>query len=225
MWTGLILILLATFNACNIISRFTRLAGELFGMLITVLFMQEAVKVINKFSLTSHNYFSNIYRWLTLRNALCIARVSLMNLEFPNLKIRTWKHTNTIGSMQMDCFLLFSPLAFFTLPLKAEEQGHGSMDQVFGKCFLNWYFFIYVLVFFGPFAYLLLSLDDHNIGWLRGFIADYGVPCMVLVWTALSYGVPRNLPDRVPRRLTSPLAWGSASSDHWTVIKVLNVMV
>lgn len=38
--------LLAMLNACNIISRFTRIAGELFGMLITVLFIQEAVKVL-----------------------------------------------------------------------------------------------------------------------------------------------------------------------------------
>jgi hypothetical protein len=39
------LFLLATFNASNVISRFTRVAGELFGMLITVLFLQEAIKV------------------------------------------------------------------------------------------------------------------------------------------------------------------------------------
>lgn len=39
------LFLLAIFNASNLISRFTRLAGELFGMLISVLFMQAAAKV------------------------------------------------------------------------------------------------------------------------------------------------------------------------------------
>lgn len=40
------LFLLAIFNACNIICKFTRIAGELFSMLIAVLFIQEAVKVI-----------------------------------------------------------------------------------------------------------------------------------------------------------------------------------
>jgi len=40
------LIVLAIFDACSIISRFTRIAGELFGMLITVLFFQEAIKVL-----------------------------------------------------------------------------------------------------------------------------------------------------------------------------------
>ncbi|CAH1433264.1 unnamed protein product [Lactuca virosa] len=43
-WTTLLLFLLAIFNACAIISRFTRIAGETFGMLISVLFIQEAIK-------------------------------------------------------------------------------------------------------------------------------------------------------------------------------------
>lgn len=61
-------------------------------------------------------------------------------------------------------------------------------------------------------------------GWLRGFIADYGVPLMVVLWTALSYGVPRKIPEGVPRRLFVPLPWESASLYHWTVIKVLNFL-
>jgi hypothetical protein len=53
-----LLFLLAIFNAGNIINRFTRVAEELFGMLISVLFIQEAIKVsyyfvtkINKYDL------------------------------------------------------------------------------------------------------------------------------------------------------------------------------
>lgn len=46
VWTSLLLFLLAIFNACTIITRFTRVAGELFGMLISVLFIQEAIKVL-----------------------------------------------------------------------------------------------------------------------------------------------------------------------------------
>ncbi|KAJ1438272.1 Bicarbonate transporter, C-terminal [Sesbania bispinosa] len=44
VWTALLLILLAVFNACAVITRFTRIAEELFGMLITVLFFQQAIK-------------------------------------------------------------------------------------------------------------------------------------------------------------------------------------
>ncbi|KAJ8560688.1 hypothetical protein K7X08_022548 [Anisodus acutangulus] len=52
------------------------------------------------------------------------------------------------------------------------------------------------------------------------FIADYGVPLVVLVWSALSYSVPSKVPSEVPRRLFSPLPWESASSHHWTVIQL-----
>ncbi|KAJ0090146.1 hypothetical protein Patl1_12783 [Pistacia atlantica] len=52
VWTAILLFLLAIFNACSIITRFTRVAGELFGMLIAVLFIQEAIKgVIGEFSI------------------------------------------------------------------------------------------------------------------------------------------------------------------------------
>lgn len=56
--------------------------------------------------------------------------------------------------------------------------------------------------------------------WFRGFVADYGVPLMVLVWTGMSFAVPSKVPKGVPRRLFCPLPWESASLYHWTVIKV-----
>jgi hypothetical protein len=45
VWTAILLFLLAILGACSIINRFTRVAGELFGLLIAMLFMQEALKV------------------------------------------------------------------------------------------------------------------------------------------------------------------------------------
>ena len=45
MWTALLLFLLAVLGACSIINRFTRVAGELFGLLIAMLFMQQAIRV------------------------------------------------------------------------------------------------------------------------------------------------------------------------------------
>lgn len=61
-----------------------------------------------------------------------------------------------------------------------------------------------------------------SLGSLRSFIADYGVPLMVITWTALSFSVPSKVVSGVPRRLFSPLPWESASSHHWTVIKVIS---
>jgi len=52
-------------------------------------------------------------------------------------------------------------------------------------------------------------------------IADYGVPFLVVVWTVLSFSVPRKIPSEIPRRLVAPLAWESASLYHWTVIRVI----
>jgi len=66
----------------------------------------------------------------------------------------------------------------------------------------------------------LFLILASNSGWLRGFIADYGVPLMVVLWTALSYVVPGKVPDGVPRRLISPLPWEPESLHHWTVVKV-----
>lgn len=47
IWTAVMLFLMAIFNVAAILNKFTRFAGELFGMLITVFFMQEAIKVCN----------------------------------------------------------------------------------------------------------------------------------------------------------------------------------
>ncbi|KAJ6836225.1 putative boron transporter 2 [Iris pallida] len=44
VWTAFLLILLSVLGACSIINRFTRIAGELFGLLIAMLFMQQAIK-------------------------------------------------------------------------------------------------------------------------------------------------------------------------------------
>ncbi|KAI9110193.1 hypothetical protein K1719_018635 [Acacia pycnantha] len=155
VWTALFLFLLAIFNAGVIINRFTRIAGELFGMLITVLFIQEAIKgVVSEFKVpkeedpTSEKYQ---FQWLYANGLLGI--IFTIGLLFSSLKTR-----------------------------KARSWLYGT-------------------------------------GKLRSFIADYGVPLMVVVWTALSFTVPSKLPSGVPRRLFAPLAWESTSLHHWTVIK------
>ncbi|KAI4316291.1 hypothetical protein L6164_024285 [Bauhinia variegata] len=155
VWTSFLLILLAIFNACNVITRFTRIAGELFGMLITVLFFQEAIKgLISEFGIPKD------------KNS------SPEEFQFP------WRYTNGLLA------IIFS----FGLLLSAIKSRRAR----------SW---------------------RYGTGWLRGCIADYGVPMMVLVWTALSYSVPGKVPDAVPRRLYCPLPWESASLYHWTVVK------
>ncbi|KAK8456966.1 hypothetical protein SEVIR_3G105900v4 [Setaria viridis] len=64
-------------------------------------------------------------------------------------------------------------------------------------------------------------LSLYGTGWQRSLIADYGVPLMVILWTALSYSLPSKIPSGVPRRLFTPLPWEPKSLQHWTVAKDL----
>ncbi|XP_020208958.1 probable boron transporter 7 [Cajanus cajan] len=155
VWTAFMLILLAIFNACNVISRFTRIAEELFGMLITVLFFQEAIKgLIGEFGTPkTENPSSEEYQF-------------------------HWRYTNGLLAIIFSFGIIFTSI----MSRRARTWKYGA-------------------------------------GWLRGLIADYGVPMMLVIWTALSYTLPGKVPSAVPRRLICPLPWESASLYHWTVVK------
>ncbi|GAY60065.1 hypothetical protein CUMW_199200 [Citrus unshiu] len=145
VWTALMLFLLAIFNAGDLINRFTRIAGELFGMLIAVLFIQQAIKgMVTEFKIPKDED-SNLDKY-----------------QFQ------WLYTN------------------------------GLLGIIF------------------TFGLVYTALKSRKA---RSFVADYGVPLMVVVWTALSFSVPSKVPSGVPRRLFSPLPWESGSLEHWSVMK------
>ncbi|CAK7356600.1 unnamed protein product [Dovyalis caffra] len=155
VWTALLLSLLAIFNVCAIINRFTRVAGELFGMLIAVLFIQEAIRGM-------------------------VSEFEIPKAEDPKLDKYQfqWLYTNGLLGIIFTFGLLYTALK----SRRARAWWYGT-------------------------------------GWFRSFIADYGVPLMVVAWAALAFSVPSKVPSGVPRKLVSPLPWDSASLDHWTVIK------
>ncbi|KAF3328511.1 boron transporter 4-like protein [Carex littledalei] len=157
IWTALMLFLLSICNASSIISRFTRIAGELFGMLITVLFFQQAIKgIVSEFKVPEgkdENSPMYQFHWLYTNGLFgIILAIGLLYTSLKSRRARAWRYAT---------------------------------------------------------------------GWSRSFVADYGVPLMVLVWTALSYSVPKNVPASVPRRIFSPLPWEASSLQHWTVAKDL----
>ncbi|KAJ4712347.1 Boron transporter [Melia azedarach] len=155
VWTALLLFLLAVLGACSIINRFTRLAGELFGLLIAMLFMQQAIRgAVEEFGKPQR--------------------------ENPNqISLQpSWRFGNGMFALVLFFGLLFTALR----SRKARSWRYGS-------------------------------------GWLRGFIADYGVPLMVLVWTAISYIPVNDVPRGIPRRLVSPNPWSPGAYSNWTVIK------
>ncbi|MBA0612624.1 hypothetical protein Godav_013207 [Gossypium davidsonii] len=155
VWTAILLFLLAILGACSIINRFTRLAGELFGLLIAMLFMQEAIKgLVDEFRIPE--------------------RENPKLLEFQP----SWRFANGMFALVLSFGLLFTALR----SRKARSWRYGS-------------------------------------GSLRGFIADYGVPLMILVWTAVSYIPARSTPKGIPRRLFSPNPWSPGAYENWTVMK------
>lgn len=155
VWTAFLLFLLAILGACSIINRFTRVAGELFGLLIAMLFMQQAIKgLVDEFRIPQ--------------------RENPKALEF-NL---SWRFGNGMFALVLSFGLLLTALR----SRKARSWRYGT-------------------------------------GWLRGLIADYGVPLMVLVWTGVSYIPSGSVPKGIPRRLFSPNPWSPGAYENWTVIK------
>ncbi|XP_011028552.1 PREDICTED: probable boron transporter 2 [Populus euphratica] len=155
VWTAVLLFLLAVLGACSIINRFTRVAGELFGLLIAMLFMQQAIRgVVEEFRIPQRE-----------------------NLKQTALQ-PSWRFGNGMFALVLSFGLLLTALR----SRKARSWRYGT-------------------------------------GWLRGFIADYGVPLMVLVWTAISYIPVNNVPRGIPRRLFSPNPWSAGAYSNWTVIK------
>ncbi|KAG6633119.1 hypothetical protein CIPAW_12G027000 [Carya illinoinensis] len=160
VWTALLLFLLAILGACSIINRFTRLAGELFGLLIAMLFMQQAIRGL-------------------------VEEFGIPQRENPNQTAfqLSWRFGNGMFALVLSFGLLLTALS----SRKARSWRYGT-------------------------------------GWLRGFIADYGVPLMVLVWTGVSYIPVNDVPRGIPRRLFSPNPWSPGAYSNWTVIKdMLNV--
>ncbi|XWS60737.1 hypothetical protein CRYUN_Cryun07bG0061400 [Craigia yunnanensis] len=155
VWTALLLFLLAILGACSIINRFTRIAGELFGLLIAMLFMQQAIRgVVEEFGIPQR--------------------------ENPEQKALqpSWRFGNGMFALVLSFGLFLTALR----SRKARSWRYGT-------------------------------------GWLQGFIADYGVPFMVLVWTAVSYIPVNDVPRGIPRRLFSPNPWSPGAYSNWTVIK------
>ncbi|CAM8972665.1 hypothetical protein QQ045_029854 [Rhodiola kirilowii] len=155
VWTALLLFSLAVLGACSIINRFTRVAGELFGLLIAMLFMQQAIRGL-------------------------VEEFGIPERENPNQAalLPAWRFGNGMFALVLSFGLLLTALR----SRKARSWRYGS-------------------------------------GWLRGLIADYGVPIMVLVWTAVSYIPTESVPTGIPRRLFSPNPWSSGAYTNWTVIK------
>ncbi|GAU11325.1 hypothetical protein TSUD_343160 [Trifolium subterraneum] len=97
VWTALILFLLAILGACSIINRFTRIAGELFGMLIAMLFMQQAIKgLVDEFRIPKREdtklvEFLPSWRFANGMFALVLS-FGLLLTALKSRKARSWRY-------------------------------------------------------------------------------------------------------------------------------------
>ncbi|KMZ71533.1 Boron transporter [Zostera marina] len=97
IWTALMLFALAIFNASTIIDRFTRITGELFGMLITALFLQEAIKgLVEEFNVPNDedpNEEEYEFQWLYANGLLgIIFSFGLLYTALKSRSARGWSY-------------------------------------------------------------------------------------------------------------------------------------
>lgn len=103
VWTSLLLFLLAILGACSIIRRFTRIAGELFGLLISLLFMQQAIKgMVDEFRIPKRedpNSIQFIPSWRFANGMFALVlSFGLLLTGLKSRKARSWRYGS--GSMR-----------------------------------------------------------------------------------------------------------------------------
>ncbi|KAK4782165.1 hypothetical protein SAY86_016267 [Trapa natans] len=108
VWTAALLFLMAILGACSIINRFTRVAGELFGLLIAMLFMQQAIKgLVEEFRVPqqedpSRTEFIPSWRFANGMFALVLS-FGLLLTALRSRKARSWRYgTGSLRSLIAD---------------------------------------------------------------------------------------------------------------------------
>lgn len=128
----------------------------------------------------------------------------------------SWRFGNGMFALVLSFGLLLTALR----SRKARSWRYGS-----GKIGVNFIgvhnYWIYIFNSYSDQVLLLCFIYYFPLiaGCLRGFIADYGVALMVLLWTVVSYIPAGNTPKGIPRRLFSPNPWSHGEYENWTVIK------
>eukprot|EP00892_Ulva_mutabilis_P000726 jgi/Ulvmu1/10654/UM066_0035.1 len=161
IWCSIFLLIFAFTGLCQYINKFTRFSGELFGMLIAILFMQQAIKgVVEEYQLE---------------------RCS--GTEAEQLAAGCQEFT---AAERLNNGLWATILALGTV--------WTSMMIVQAR---SWRFFN---------------------GGLRSFLADYGVPLLVVAWSGVSFLLQDATPSGIPRRLSMPNTWAADATRNWDAV-------
>ena len=129
VWTAIFLILLSIFNACTIISRFTRIAGELFGMLIAVLFLQEAINVPIPLSTKSLKLQITCFSYIhTMQGLVSEFRASKSEHDKSRESDFLWPYTNGLLAVIFSLGLLITALK--SRRAKSWKYGFGTLLSI-----------------------------------------------------------------------------------------------
>ncbi|CAN1750687.1 Boron transporter 4 [Linum perenne] len=185
VWSAVLLLMLAIFNACVVINRFTRVAGEMFGMLISVLFFQEAIKgMMSEFKIPEHedpNEDKYQFHWLYTNGLLgIIFTFGLLYTALKSRKARSWLYATGTLCVYISCFWVFLtskksdsrlwsasskvaqgvPRRLFTpLPWNSESLAHWTVIQDMGSVPIE-----YIFAAFIPGTMVaLLYFFDHSV--------------------------------------------------------------
>ncbi|KAG1338854.1 Boron transporter 1 [Cocos nucifera] len=132
VWTAFLLFLLAILGACSLINRFTRLAGELFGLLIAMLFMQQAIKgLVDEFRIPKRDNPSALefipsWRFANGMFALVLS-FGLLLTALRSRKARSWRY-----GTELRCYFAFWKLQSFSATIRFFPLGARYTILVLG---------------------------------------------------------------------------------------------
>lgn len=107
MYASCMHFVVATLNWCDLIGRFTRFSGELFGMLIAGLFLQQAVKgLVDEFSMPEHSLNTLHVQQMHLGGTL--GGMQSMDDVCSSDTLWSWRQVNGIFSICIALGLLFT---------------------------------------------------------------------------------------------------------------------
>ncbi|XP_021848225.2 probable boron transporter 7 [Spinacia oleracea] len=117
VWTAFLLMLMSIFNVCAIIDRFTRIAEELIEMLISVLFIQEAIRgIVTEFQVpkgvNEPNNRAYQFQWRYANGLFAILfSLGFIYTAFKSRKARSWLYgtggiRNFIGNFGVPMMIL-----------------------------------------------------------------------------------------------------------------------
>ena len=185
---------------CSLIHKFTRFSGELFALFIGTVFMQEAFKgTIDEFRVRNCSSsassdcqeFTDKDRLINGLWALLLALATLCTCELFKTA-RSWPFFKA-----RFCFLPTvdrTVVKMLLLPYRWCRQAVRWLSAP-------------ILPQPGVAAGLHAPSTSCLQGAVRSFLADYGVPLMVVVWSMMSFILESTMPDGLPRRLTLPNIW------------------